>query len=237
VLLVSIQTALWGENCWLLARSAGGPAVVVDPGLGAADSIAEVAGEQNLTVVAVLASHGHIDHVADAASVADRWDAPCYIHPLDRELLTEPAKGLDALGAGLMDSLFGQATLAEPKRVADLADRQVLNLAGFDFTVLHAPGHRPGCVIFRVDAEDRRLAFTGDVLFAGSIGRTDLPGGSMPQMVASLRDVVLGTDPSTGRLHLPDDTVVLPGHGPHSTMADERATNPYLDPNFLESYA
>jgi len=233
VLLVSIQTALWGENCWLIAPAAGGPAVVIDPGLGAADSVAEIAGEQDLTVVAVLASHGHLDHVADAAAVADRWGAPCYIHPLDRELLAEPAKGLDALGAGVVENLFGTSTLAEPARVEEVADRQVLSLAGLDFTVLHAPGHRPGCVIFRVEAEGRRLAFTGDVLFAGSIGRTDFKRGSMADMVRTLRDVVLGgTD---GQLHLADDAVVLPGHGPHTTMADERAANPYLQPRFLEA--
>jgi glyoxylase-like metal-dependent hydrolase (beta-lactamase superfamily II) len=237
VLLVSIQTALWGENCWLLARGAGRPAIVIDPGLGAADSVAELVKEQDLTIAAVLASHGHLDHVADAAALADRWGVPVHIHPLDRVLLSDPAQGLDDAASTVLATLFGDSPVAAPRRVEDLADRQVLHLAGFALTVLHAPGHRPGCVMFRVDHGDQRLVFTGDVLFAGSIGRTDLPGGSMPQMVASLRDVVLGSDPETGQLHLPDDTIVLPGHGPHTTMADERATNPYLDPNFLETYA
>ncbi|MDR1808271.1 MAG: MBL fold metallo-hydrolase [Propionibacteriaceae bacterium] len=236
VFLVSIETALWGENCWVLAREESGPALVIDPGLGAADAVGQLCADQDLTVTAVLASHGHLDHVADAAQLADRWDAPLYIHPFDRELLADPAAGLDPAMRSVAAQLAGPEGWHEPKTVRDLTDRVTFAAAGFDVTVLWAPGHRPGCVIFRVPAEDRLLAFTGDVLFAGSIGRTDLPGGSMPQMAASLRDVVLGAGPD-GQLHLPDDAIVLPGHGPHSTMAAERASNPYLQPNFLENYA
>ncbi|MDR1513696.1 MAG: MBL fold metallo-hydrolase [Propionibacteriaceae bacterium] len=236
MLLVSIQTALWGENCWLLASGEGGQAVVVDPGLGATESIAGLLREHKLTLKAVLASHGHLDHVADAAAVADRWGVPVYIHPADRELLSDPAKGLDAGSARLVAQVLDGA-MAEPAQVREIGDREVLDLAGFAVTVLHAPGHRPGCVMFRVPTDQGVLVFTGDVLFAGSIGRTDLPGGSMRDMVASLRDVVLGRDPATGGLNLPDGAVVLPGHGPHARMADERASNPYLQRDFLENHA
>jgi glyoxylase-like metal-dependent hydrolase (beta-lactamase superfamily II) len=230
---MSIESAFLGENCWLLAEGDGSPALVVDPGLGVAEAINRASADHDLTVTAVLATHGHIDHIADAHALADHWQAPLYIHPADRDLLTRPELGLDAAAAAYMGQLFA-AGLAEPQTVVELAeDRQVLDLAGFAVTAFHAPGHQPGCVIFRVAAEGRVLAFTGDVLFAGSIGRTDFKRGSMVDMVRTLRDVVLGG--ADGQLHLADDAVVLPGHGPHTTMADERAANPYLQPRFLEA--
>jgi len=233
VLIHLLETALWGENCWLVAAGPGAPAVAIDPGLGAAAAIDRLCQQQGLELVGVLASHGHLDHVADAARLADRWRAPLWIHPADRGLLTDPAAGLDQSLQGLAEQLGGGGW-HEPRQVEELADGQVVELAGLSFTVLHAPGHRPGCVIFRLPAEAKTLAFTGDVLFAGSIGRTDLPGGSMPEMRQSLRHVVLGAD-AQGRLHLPDDVVVLPGHGPQTTMAQERAFNPYLQTGFLEA--
>jgi glyoxylase-like metal-dependent hydrolase (beta-lactamase superfamily II) len=229
VLLVSIQTRLWDENCYVMAAAAGSEAIIVDPGWGAAAAVEQVATDHNLTPVAVLASHGHIDHVADAAALADRWAVPVYIHPDDRILLTEPAVGLDPGAAAFVTELFGAPTIAAPARVEEIADHDRLELAGFTWTVLHAPGHRPGCVMYAVATPDGPLAFTGDVLFAGSIGRTDLPGGSMSAMVRSLRDVVLGPN-------LDDTTTLLPGHGPQTTLAAERRSNPYLQRRFLERY-
>jgi hydroxyacylglutathione hydrolase len=120
--------------------------------------------------------------------------------------------------------LGGRLPYAEPDDVAELADGTVMTIAGLEITVDHAPGHTPGSVLFRLPGagspwETEQICLSGDVLFAGSIGRTDLPGGSMSQMIASLRDKILP---------LADDTVVLPGHGPRTTIGRERATNPYL---------
>jgi glyoxylase-like metal-dependent hydrolase (beta-lactamase superfamily II) len=240
VLIVSIKTGLWDETCWLLAAAEPGPALVVDPGLGAARAITQLCQERDLTVAAVLATHGHIDHIADAAIVANQWQVPVYIHPLDRELLLDPSLSLGPGTGDMLEAWLGRRYLDEPEQIVEIADRQVLELAGLSVTVLHTPGHRPGCVIYRLATDDALLAFTGDTLFAGTIGRTDLPGSSPAQMTASLRDVVLGHEiivgpdgATTPPPNLPDEAVVLPGHGPQTTMAQERAQNQFLQANFL----
>jgi glyoxylase-like metal-dependent hydrolase (beta-lactamase superfamily II) len=115
--------------------------------------------------------------------------------------------------------IFGSLTFAEPDDVRTLADGEKITLAGLDFTVRSAPGHTPGSVVFSADQGNDPVLFSGDVLFAGSIGRVDLPGGSMAEMLASLREVILPMD---------DATAVHCGHGPSTTIARERATNPYL---------
>jgi len=143
---------------------------------------------------------------------------PAYIHPADRDLLADPAKGFSP---GL-DQLFGgRLQWSEPDDVAELADGLALTLAGLQLTVDHAPGHTPGSVMFRLPAatDSHDTCFSGDVLFAGSIGRTDLPGGDHRTMLRSL---------ATKVLPLADDTVVLPGHGPQTTIGRERAVNPFL---------
>jgi glyoxylase-like metal-dependent hydrolase (beta-lactamase superfamily II) len=115
--------------------------------------------------------------------------------------------------------LLGQLTFAEPADVRELAPEDKIDLAGLTFAVTHAPGHSRGSVVFGVTGPAEPVVFSGDVLFAGSIGRTDLPGGSMTEMTASLRDVILPMD---------DATIVHPGHGPSTTIARERGTNPFL---------
>jgi hydroxyacylglutathione hydrolase len=146
-------------------------------------------------------------------------DVPAFIHPGDRELLTDPARGF-GLNAG--QELFGGLTLTEPDDVRELSDGTVLDLAGLSLTVEHAPGHTPGSVTFRTSPSapaDQQVIFTGDLLFAGSIGRTDLPGGDYATILESLARVCLT---------LPDEVSVLPGHGPRTTIGRERATNPFL---------
>ena len=145
------------------------------------------------------------------APVCGAKGIPAYIHPDDRELLADPAKGL-SLAVG--QQLFGGITFTEPDDVRELADGSALSLAGLNFTVRHTPGHTPGSVTF---GSENGL-FTGDLLFAGSIGRTDLPGGDHQAMLCSLART----------LTLPDDTLVLPGHGPQTTIGAERRTNPFL---------
>jgi glyoxylase-like metal-dependent hydrolase (beta-lactamase superfamily II) len=156
--------------------------------------------------------------VWSVAPVCGAKDVPAYIHPDDRDLLTDPAKGL-SLGPG--QQLFGGLELTEPDDVKELADGAVLELAGLSFTVDHAPGHTPGSVTFRTPKTQELpdVMFTGDLLFAGSIGRTDLPGGSYEDILASLSRVCLS---------MPDETAVLPGHGTQTTIGRERATNPFL---------
>ncbi len=143
-------------------------------------------------------------------------DVPAYVHPADRELLADPVKGLST---DLRQLFGGRFTWAEPSDVVALPDGGPVTIAGMEITVDHAPGHTGGSVLFRLPGEESPLCFSGDVLFAGSIGRTDLPGGDPAAMVASLRDKVLP---------LADETVVLPGHGPETTIGRERASNPYL---------
>ncbi|GLW67006.1 hydrolase [Actinomadura rubrobrunea] len=218
MLVAGFPAGSFAANCYVVAPAAGEECVIVDPGQDAEAGIDELLREHRLKPVAVLLTHGHIDHVWSVAPVCGAKDVPAYIHPDDRDLLTDPAKGL---GLGPGQELFGGLTLSEPDDVRELTDGAVIELAGLRITVNHAPGHTPGSVTFRTPAADDRpdVLFTGDLLFAGSIGRTDLPGGSYEQILDSLARVCLP---------LPDDTAVLPGHGPQTTIGRERATNPFL---------
>ena len=210
----------WATNCYVVATGPGQECIVVDPGKDAADGVAQVVREHDLKPVSVLVTHGHIDHMWCVAPVAGSYDATAYIHPLDHHLLSDPMAGMSAETAGML--LGGKYEFAEPDDVAELGDGQTLELAGLQFVVDHTPGHTRGSVTFRspYDAGDvAEVMFSGDLLFAGSIGRTDLPGGDHPTMLHSL---------ATKVLPLADDIVVLPGHGEQTSIGRERATNPYL---------
>jgi hydroxyacylglutathione hydrolase len=218
----------------VVASSAGEECVIIDPGQDAQRGIDEVIARYRLKPVAVLLTHGHIDHVWSVGPVCDAKGVPAYIHPGDRQLLADPAKGLSlALG----QELFGGVTFTEPDDVLFLTDGCIVTLAGCHFAVGHVPGHTPGSVTFRTrepagevvsealaeaDNSNKQVAsdllFSGDLLFAGSIGRTDLPGGDHQAMLRSLART----------LTLPDDTLVLPGHGPQTSIGAERAANPFL---------
>jgi glyoxylase-like metal-dependent hydrolase (beta-lactamase superfamily II) len=203
--------------------------VVIDPGKDAAEGVEQVIREHGLKPVAVLVTHGHVDHMWCVAPVAGTYDATAWIHPRDRHLLANPMAGMSAETTAMM--LGGAYEFAEPDRVEELTDAQSLELAGLSFLVDHTPGHTEGSVTFRTPYDEGPAApgpgqsdiaevmFSGDLLFAGSIGRTDLPGGDHPTMLRSLRDKVLT---------LPDNIVVLPGHGEQTSIGRERATNPFL---------
>ncbi|MBV2364874.1 MBL fold metallo-hydrolase [Streptomonospora nanhaiensis] len=210
-------------NCYVVAAAAesGAPCVVVDPGQDAAEGVAEAVARHGLAVQAVLLTHGHFDHVWSAASVAAAHGCATYVHAADRVLLTDPAKGLDPVLGGQLAALLGDTPPAEPDPLVELAGGERLALAGLEFSVAHVPGHTPGSVAFGVaEAHDGAgVLFTGDLLFAGSIGRTDLPGGDHAQILASLDRVCAAWG---------EDTHVLPGHGPRTTLGRERATNPFL---------
>ena len=221
MLVASFPAEAFGTNCYVVAAAPGEQCVIVDPGIGVLDHLDEVLARHRLHPAAVLLTHGHIDHVFSVAPVCGARGVTAYVHPADREMLADPAKGLSA---DLTRMFGGRLPYTEPDDVAELTDGASLALAGLEFTVDHAPGHTGGSVLFRLPGagsswEAEQLCLSGDVLFAGSIGRTDLPGGSTPAMLASLRDKILP---------LADDTVVLPGHGPATTIGRERASNPYL---------
>jgi glyoxylase-like metal-dependent hydrolase (beta-lactamase superfamily II) len=207
-----------GTNCFVVAPAPGERCLVIDPGIGATDPLAEVLDRHRLRPAAVLLTHGHIDHTFSVVPVCDANDVPAWIHPDDRGQLTDPLRWL---GVPPGTPLMGMPSLpaAEPADLRELADGDTLELAGLRLGVRHTPGHTLGSVVFTLDTADEPLLFAGDLLFAGSIGRTDLPGGSYPAMLESLARVVLPLD---------DATVVHPGHGPDTTIGRERATNPYL---------
>jgi hydroxyacylglutathione hydrolase len=214
VLIAGIPSPLTGTNCWVVAPAAGEQCVVIDPGVQIGPHLDDVIAENRLHPVAVLLTHGHYDHTFSVVPVCQARDVPAYIHPADRGQLTDPWSGI-GLPKGTPLLGLETLTLAEPDDVRLLSDADSVLLAGLKFGVRYAPGHSPGSVVFAVDD----IVFSGDVLFAGSIGRVDLPGGSMAQMTASLREVILP---------LPDEAEVHPGHGPSTTIGRERAANPYL---------
>lgn len=220
MLIAGFPAGPWGTNCYVVAAGPGSECVVVDPGKDAAAGVAEVVREHRLKPVSVLVTHGHIDHMWCVAPVAGSYDATAYIHPADRHLLSDPMSGLSPETAGML--LGGTYEFAEPDQVEELTDLQRLELAGIEFVVDHTPGHTPGSVTFRTPYEasgPSEVLFSGDLLFAGSIGRTDLPGGDHPTMLRSLTAKVLP---------LADDIAVLPGHGEQTSIGRERATNPFL---------
>ena len=237
MLIAGFPAGSFATNCYVVAPGPGEECLIIDPGQDAEPGVTELLAEYRLRPVAVLATHGHVDHIWSVAPVCDARGIPAYIHPADRDLLSDPAKGFP-LQVG--QQLFRGLTFTEPADVIALTDGMTLRLAGVELRVDHAPGHTPGSVTFRAAAADATESrapqghrgvpggspprasgalFSGDLLFAGSIGRTDLPGGDYPTILDSLSRVCLV---------LPDDTRVLPGHGPQTTIGAERATNPFL---------
>ncbi|WP_156753766.1 MBL fold metallo-hydrolase [Actinokineospora pegani] len=215
MLVVGFPAGAFQANCFIIAPGEGAQCVIVDPGQDAEEPLAEALRKHRLTPVAAVLTHGHLDHVYSVAPVCDGSDIPAWIHPDDRYMLSDPLRGLSRESA----AFFGGLELREPKQVREMTDGSVLDLAGLTLTVTHTPGHTEGSVVFGHDTADGdHLLFAGDTLFAGSIGRTDLPGGSMARMTDSLRKL----------LSLDDETVVLPGHGGATTIGRERASNPFL---------
>lgn len=197
--------------------------VVIDPGKDAMTGVDEVVREHHLQPVAVLVTHGHLDHMWSVTPVCEARDIPAYIHPADRHLLADPMAGISGDTRLMFEQMTGgRLTFSEPDDVRALVDSEQMDIAGLQFTVRHAPGHTPGSTVFITDASGDvpPIMYAGDLLFAGSIGRTDLPGGDTAQMMASLSSVVLPQ---------PQEMVVLPGHGPQTTIGDELAGNPFLD--------
>ena len=207
------QLELWmaATNTYVVAPEADGPAVVVDAPPDP-EGIVSLLAAQRLTPVALLVTHGHVDHVGGSGSLVAATGVTAYIHPDDDYLTLHPAEQLR--------HLFGFVPPGDyepPEHYRSLEDGLALELAGLGFEVLATPGHTPGHCCFYLAEEG--ILFSGDQLFAGSIGRTDLPGGDYEVLMRSMADNILP---------LGDDVRVLPGHGPSTTIGRERRTNPFL---------
>jgi glyoxylase-like metal-dependent hydrolase (beta-lactamase superfamily II) len=174
--------------------------------------LSEILQKHNLKPVAIIATHGHLDHTFSIQPIADGYAIPSYIHSQDRPFLSRPE---DLHGPEFVSTLSGM-NFVEPKQVRELRNGDQIDLVGLKFKAIHAPGHTRGSLMFEVSDE---ILVSGDVLFAGSIGRTDLPTGSATDMEETLRKKVVP---------LSDHLRVLPGHGPETSMAVEKKNNPYL---------
>jgi hydroxyacylglutathione hydrolase len=232
VLLAQFPAAAFGTNCYVVAPAAGEECLVVDPGIGVVDQLAEVLAAHRLRPAAVLLTHGHIDHTYSVTPVCGAHGVAAHVHGADAYRLSDPVATLDPGLRVMLEQQYGPVrSWSEPEDVVELVDGQVLELAGLHLDVSHAPGHTEGSVMFALPGipdppqvpagagEAASTLLVGDVLFAGGVGRTDLAGGDHAAMLRSLRDRILT---------LPDDVLVLPGHGPGTTIGRERATNPYL---------
>ena len=203
--VVPIPNGQFVENCYLVIDEAGGECAVIDPG-EEAGLIAHKVADAGVKPVAIWLTHGHIDHVLGVPRLKADTGAPVYLHPGDRLLYDHVPEQASAFG-------MRAAPLPPPDRALAHGDR--LRVGALEFHVRHAPGHSPGSVVF----EGHGMAFAGDVLFQGSIGRTDLPGGDFETLRKSIERELLT---------LPDSTIVYSGHGPETTVGRERRANPFL---------
>lgn len=206
----------FGQNAFLVRGRASDHVVAIDPG-GEAAAMADALEADGLTLEAILLTHAHLDHIEGVAELVRRTGAPVYLHPDDRILYGAAAD---------QAAMFGLRVETPPPVDRELVPGQDLELAGCRFQVRFTPGHAPGHVILYI--EEAGVAFVGDVVFQGSIGRSDLPGGDFDRLMSSIREEVLT---------LPDETVLHPGHGPTTTVAHERATNPFLVPHLRGGFA
>lgn len=229
MLITSFASGQWQSNCYLVAASAapGSDCVIVDPGWGSGQMARKLVERHGLRPAAILLTHGHLDHIGAARELATEYEVETWVHPADRRLLREPLSGLPKDWGTMLRALIGGDTLAEPWLVKELDDSMELDLGGVGFRIHHAPGHTSGSILALCDYPDdpqvSAVMFSGDVLFAGSIGRTDLPCSNDSEMRRSLEVQILS---------LPDDVVALPGHGSQTSIGYERATNPYLQSDY-----
>lgn len=217
-----VATGMWQSNCYVLGDLAEGTCVVVDPGQDAASWVRERLRAHGVACVAILLTHGHLDHLWAVPELAGELDVPVLLHPDDRWIWHEPQRAFgEHLPGEVLQQQFGLRWHPPTERLEDIEEGQTLRSAGLAFTVRHTPGHTPGSCVFLLGElrPDEPVLVSGDLLFAGSVGRTDFPRGSSQQQSESLARVVLP---------LADDTLVLPGHGPETTVGRERRTNPLL---------
>ncbi|MFP5318125.1 MAG: MBL fold metallo-hydrolase [Acidimicrobiia bacterium] len=219
MLIEALRLWVAGTNAWIVAPDGpGGECVVIDappePG-----RILDHLSERELKLVALFATHGHVDHIGGVSEVvgAQTTQVPVRIHDGDRHMLLDPLGTSGTLGEILA---YSDLDLTPPELIAGLDDGERVSGAGMTFTALHTPGHTPGSTCFLLEVEGQApVLFSGDHLFAGSIGRTDQPGGSLEQLLDSMVEKILP---------LPDEVQVLPGHGDVTSVGKERATNRFI---------
>jgi hydroxyacylglutathione hydrolase len=214
MLVESFPAPMYATNCWIIATGIGAECIIVDPGMpDISIEIEAIISEKKLKPVASLLTHGHLDHTFSIKPLADGYGISAYIHSEDRRAICNPEL---LHGSDFARNFIEGHEFFEPESVVDLKNGEVLNFVGLHIKVIHSPGHTPGSLMLVVNDE---LLISGDVLFAGSIGRADTPLGSMESMQKTLKNKVLPLD---------DSLRVLPGHGPETSIKFERANNPYL---------
>ena len=199
-------------NCYIVSNDETKECFIIDPG-ASGKQLAEKIRQDGLTPVAVLLTHGHFDHVGAAKTLAKEFDIKIYAHEKEESTLKYPDKNVSWM-VGVEESYTADVYLK---------DEENISFAGFDIKVLHTPGHTEGGCCYYIAEED--VVFTGDALFAGSVGRTDFPGGSMSQIVRSVREKLLSLNEAG---NLESDIMVYPGHNDPTTIETERMENPYL---------
>jgi glyoxylase-like metal-dependent hydrolase (beta-lactamase superfamily II) len=207
VFIETVPVGITQTNCYVVGCEESGEGLVIDPG-GDGDAILCVIERAALSVQIVVNTHGHFDHIGANGEVVRATGARLAIHPGDAPMLR--------LGGGA--ALFGLPVQPSPEADLKLFHGQVIRVGELSLEVLHTPGHSPGGVSLYLEAQG--VAFDGDLLFAGGVGRTDLPGGSWETLERSIREVLFA---------LPDETVLYPGHGPATTVGRERRSNPWLN--------
>jgi glyoxylase-like metal-dependent hydrolase (beta-lactamase superfamily II) len=210
MLVIRVPAWLAETNAFIVAEEGGSEAVLVDAPPDP-DAVGAVLLQHGLTLSAVLLTHGHIDHTGGSGVLARAGGASVYVHPDDDFLTLHPVEQVRAMFGMIPPGVYDV-----PEKFEALSDADRVRVAGFDFEVRHTPGHTPGHCCFYV--EDEGTLFSGDQLFAGSIGRTDFPYGDGKALFRSMRERIMTLD---------DEVRVLPGHGPETTIGRERATNPF----------
>lgn len=233
LVIVGMPLGRWQTNCFVVGNREQGTCAVIDPGEHGTERVPDLVERLDLTCEAILLTHGHLDHHWSAPALAEQFDCPVHLHPEDRWIWDEPQKAFGDLPAQVLEAQFGLDWQPDDDRLVDLAEGETLTRGGVDYTVRHTPGHTPGhctflghglaeadveVVLGEPDPADDVL-FSGDLVFQGSIGRSDFPRGDADELLRQVARTVLP---------LEDDVAILSGHGPTTTVGQERATNPYL---------
>lgn len=233
LVVVGMPLGRWQTNCFVVGDRSTGTCVVIDPGETGTERVPDLLDRLKLTCEAILLTHGHLDHHWSAPALAAQLDVGVHLHPDDRWIWDEPQKAFGDLPHSVLRGQFGLDWRPDDDRLVDLAEGETLVRGGVTFSVAHTPGHTPGhCtflghgladadieVVLGDPAPSDDILFSGDLVFQGSIGRSDFPRGDGEELLRQVARTVLP---------LEDDVAILSGHGPDTTVGRERRSNPYL---------